>query len=97
MQPIYHAFEATGTLTSNEQILLDVPLHNKKIDKVRLTRCSSFFCKQAPELVPTLCVGMHRGRSASPVLVPRTYNTEDAERPVCIPTQSVGTSFGACL
>ena len=36
MQPIYHALEATGTLTSNEQILLDVPLHNKKIGKVRL-------------------------------------------------------------
>ena len=25
------------------------------------------------------------------VLVPQTYNIEDEERPVCIPTQSVGT------
>jgi hypothetical protein len=36
MQAIYHALEATGKLTSNEQILLDAPLHNKKIDRVRL-------------------------------------------------------------
>ena len=31
------------------------------------------------------------GRSASPVLESRSPNTEDAERPGCIPTQSAGT------
>jgi len=36
MQAIYHALEATGKLTSNKQILLDDPLNNKKIDRVRL-------------------------------------------------------------
>jgi len=42
-------------------------------------------------------VGMHMGRSASPVLVSRSLNTEDAERPGCIPTQSVGTRLSAGL
>jgi len=42
-------------------------------------------------LVPTLCVGMHTGRSASSVLGDRDASTGDAERPICIPTQSVGT------
>ena len=37
------------------------------------------------------------GRSASPVLVSRSPNTEDAERPGCIPTQSVGTRLSAGL
>jgi len=36
-------------------------------------------------------------RSASPVLVSRSPNTEDAERPGCIPTQSVGTRLSAGL
>ena len=46
----------------------------------------------AESLVPTLCVGMHPGRSASSVLGVRDTSTGDAERPICIPTQSVGTS-----
>jgi len=37
------------------------------------------------------------GRSASPELVSRSLNTEDAERPGCIPTQSVGTRLSAGL
>ncbi|MCP4108284.1 MAG: hypothetical protein GY749_22535 [Desulfobacteraceae bacterium] len=45
-------------------------------------------------LVPTLCVGMQPGRSASCFRLPETVflrTGRDAERPVCIPTQSVGT------
>ena len=37
------------------------------------------------------------GRSASPVFVSRSPNTEDAERPGCIPTQIVGTRLSAGL
>ncbi|MCP4106151.1 MAG: hypothetical protein GY749_11525 [Desulfobacteraceae bacterium] len=43
-------------------------------------------------LVPTLCVGMQPGRSASCFRLPETVflrTDPDAERPVCIPTQSV--------
>ncbi|KPA13382.1 hypothetical protein MHK_006403 [Candidatus Magnetomorum sp. HK-1] len=46
---------------------------------------------KANALVPTLCVGMHPGRSASSVLDDRDVSIGDAERPICIPTQSVGT------
>ncbi|MCP4105419.1 MAG: hypothetical protein GY749_07770 [Desulfobacteraceae bacterium] len=43
-------------------------------------------------LVPTLCVGTQSGRSASCFRQPETFflrTDPDAERPVCIPTQSV--------
>ncbi|MCP4346202.1 MAG: hypothetical protein GY795_11845 [Desulfobacterales bacterium] len=45
-------------------------------------------------LVPTLCVGMQTGRSASRSVCRKTVSgsrKQDAERPGCIPTQSVGT------
>jgi hypothetical protein len=54
-----------------------------------------FFDKLAPVLVPTLCVGMHLGRSAFPAIMFQMYKTQDAERPGCIPMQSVGTSSGS--
>ncbi|ETR66372.1 MAG: hypothetical protein OMM_05681 [Candidatus Magnetoglobus multicellularis str. Araruama] len=54
-----------------------------------------FFDKLAPVLVPTLCVGTYLGRSASPALMFQMYKTQDAERPGCIPTQSVGTRTGS--
>ena len=38
-------------------------------------------------LVPTLCVGTHTGRSAS-------RGKQDAERPIGIPTETVGTRIG---
>ena len=50
-----------------------------------------FFPDNLQQLVPTLCVGMNPGRSASSVLGNRKTSTGDAERPICIPTQSVGT------
>ncbi|MCP4105506.1 MAG: hypothetical protein GY749_08210 [Desulfobacteraceae bacterium] len=49
-------------------------------------------------LVPTLCVGMQTGRSASGSVRRKTVSgnrKQDAERPGCIPTQSVGTR--SCL
>ncbi|MCP4109444.1 MAG: hypothetical protein GY749_28620, partial [Desulfobacteraceae bacterium] len=45
-------------------------------------------------LVPTLCVGIQTGRSASRSVCRKTVSDsrkQDAERPGCIPTQSVGT------
>jgi len=51
-------------------------------------------CKNS---VTTLCVGMHLGRSASSVLDDRDTSTGDAEHPIYVPTQSVGTSVHARL
>ncbi|MCP4110336.1 MAG: hypothetical protein GY749_33240 [Desulfobacteraceae bacterium] len=45
-------------------------------------------------LVPTLCVGMQTGRSASGSVRRKTVSgsrKQDAERPGCIPTRSMGT------
>ena len=45
-------------------------------------------------LVPMLCVGTFSGRSASQPIAMAFYHgliLTDAERPKCIPTQSVGT------